>query len=198
MAPIRNARAMPEENARATFEMILVHPQQAERIDDAILGVVSEQPGIGFDNELCSLPLVVLPSKCKEGQTGAKSLGGGGETNQHLESTRDKLHRHFFRSFSVLYNEWFSARKHLNLCSLQTNLLWTHKSSRSLGKLTLDEDPLPMQLGRLLSRRISRASRLYRCSTTPIPRLDQRYSICVRPTLDSMYVSHLHWLVKCM
>jgi hypothetical protein len=42
---------MPEENARATFEITFVHPQQAKRIDDAILGVVSEQPGIGFDNE---------------------------------------------------------------------------------------------------------------------------------------------------
>jgi hypothetical protein len=42
---------MPEENARATFEITFVHPRQAERIDDAILGVVSEQPGFGFENK---------------------------------------------------------------------------------------------------------------------------------------------------
>jgi hypothetical protein len=114
---LRDLKAMPEQNARATFEITFVHPQQAERIDDAILGVVSEQPGFGFDNEPLFTPTSSFTQQVQR-QTGAESPGGGGETNQHLESTRDELHRHFFRSFSVSHNELFSARKHIGFRSI--------------------------------------------------------------------------------
>jgi hypothetical protein len=96
---------MPEENARATIGIIFVHPRQAERIDDAILGVFSDQTGIEFDNEPLFTPTSSFTQQVQRRTDGRQITRRGGETNQHLESTRDKLHRHIFRSFSVLHNE---------------------------------------------------------------------------------------------
>jgi hypothetical protein len=72
---------MPEENARATFEMILVHPQQAERIDDAILGVVSEQPGFGFDNEPLFTPTSSFTQQVQR-RTDGRQITGRGRRNE--------------------------------------------------------------------------------------------------------------------
>jgi hypothetical protein len=69
---------MPEEDARATSEMILVHSQQAERIEDAILVVVSEQPGIGFDNEPLFTPTSSFTQQVQRRTDGRQITGGGG------------------------------------------------------------------------------------------------------------------------
>jgi hypothetical protein len=201
---------------RPCTNYILVQSWQAQRIGDlaqAILGVVAEKPwnaqrpGVSSSTlSICPLLSVALLIKCVEGQTGVKSSGGGGELNRHLESTRDKLYCHFFRIFSKSYNQWFSAGNFLDFRSLQTSLLWIHKSQEPLSKPTLDEDLLSIQLSELLSQGIPQASRLYRCSTTPLPilerairqRLVQRHGTCVEHTLDSMYVPHIHWSAECV
>jgi hypothetical protein len=181
----------------------LVQSWQAQRIGDlaqAILGVVAEQPwkaqrpGVSSATMcICPLPSVALLIKCVEGQTGVESSGGVGELNRYPQSTGDKLHCHFFRSFSKSYNQWFSAGNFFDLRSLHTTLLQTHRSQAPLSKPMLDEDPLSRFPSELLSPQIPQASRLYQCSTTPLPilerairqRLDQRYGTCVEHTLDN-------------
>jgi hypothetical protein len=98
---------------------------------------------------LCSLPLVALLSKCKEGQTGAKSPGGAAK--------RTNILRVLGISCTITSSEVFPY--HITSCSLRENILifvllisirsrrifyGPTKAREVLGQPTLDEDPLSM------------------------------------------------------